>query len=93
MKSYELYRNIRKKALIYGLPIAFFALMMLCILGSLLAIIFSYSLEVIVSVVCLNLGLYFLLIRIAANPQLLHFHSVFPQMISNKKSSGLSYEN
>lgn len=93
MKSYEVYRNIRKKALIYGLPIAFFALMMLCIIGSLLAIIFSFSLGMIVSVVCLNLVLYFLLVRIASNPQLLHFRSVFPKMISNKKSSGLSYEN
>ena len=93
MKRYEVYRNIRKKALIYGLPIALFALMMLCIIGSLLAVIFSFSLGMIVSIVCLNLVLYFLLIKIAANPQLLHFHSVFPQMISNKKSSGFSYEN
>ena len=93
MKRYEVYKNIRKKALIYGLPIAFFALMMLCIVGSLLAIIFSFSLGMIISAVCLDLCLYLLLIRIASNPQLLHFHSVFPQMISNKKSSGLSYEN
>lgn len=93
MKSYEVYRHIRKKALIYGLPIALFALMMLCIIGSLLAIIFSFSLGMVILVVCFNLLVYFLLIRIAANPQLLQFHSVFPQMISNKKSSGLSYEN
>lgn len=93
MKSYEVHRNIRKKALIFGLPIAFFALMMLCIIGSLLAIIFSFSFGMIVFVVCLNLGLYFLLIKVATSPQLLHFRSVFPQMISNKKSSGLSYEN
>lgn len=93
MKRYEVYRNIRKKALIYGLPIAFFALMMLCVIGSLLVIIFSFSLWMIVSVAGLNLTLYFLLIRMAANPQLLHFRSAFPQMISNKKSSGFSYEN
>ncbi|MEG9328968.1 hypothetical protein V6B16_13565 [Salinimicrobium catena] len=93
MKRYEVYRNIRKKALIYGLPIAFFALMMLVIIGSLLVVIFSFSLGMIVSVVSLNLMVYFLLVRFAANPQLLNFRSVFPKMISNKKSTGLSYEN
>lgn len=93
MKRYEVYRNIRKKALIYGLPMAFFALMMLFILGSLLAIIFSFSLGMIISVVCLNLVIYFLLIRIAANRQLLIFRTVFPKMISNKKTTGLYYEN
>lgn len=93
MKRYEVYRNIRKKALIYGLPIAFFALMMLFILGSLLVIIFSFSIGMIVLVVSLNLVLYFLLITITTNPQLLNFRSVFPQMISNKNSTGLSYEN
>lgn len=93
MKKYEVYTNIRKKALIYGLPIAYFALMMLSILGSLLVVIFSFSLGMIILVLTLNLLLYFLLIRLNTYPQLLKFRSVFPQMISNKNSTGLSYEN
>lgn len=93
MKRYEVYTNIRKKALIYGLPIAYFALMMLSILGSLLAIIFSFSLGMIILMLSLNLLLYFFMIRLTTYPQLLNFRSVFPKMISNKNSTGLSYEN
>jgi len=36
MKRYEVYKNIRKGAMIWGLPISLFAMMMLLILGSLL---------------------------------------------------------
>lgn len=93
MKRYEIYRNIRKKALIYGLPIALFAIMMLSIVASLLAIIFSFSLLTVVSAVSLNLAVYILFIRIAANPQLLNFRKVFPALVSNKKTSGLRYED
>ena len=78
MKRYEVYRNIRKKAVIYGLPLGFFALMMLSIIGSLLVIIFSFSLGLIISAVLLNLSLYFFLIRISLNPQLLNYQRVFP---------------
>ncbi|MDX1604505.1 MAG: hypothetical protein R3209_15660 [Salinimicrobium sediminis] len=93
MKKYEVYRNIRKKAMIYGLPLRFFALMMLSIIGSLLMIIFSFSFGLILSAVVLNLSLYFFLIRITHNPQLLNFQRVFPKMISNKRFSGLTYED
>lgn len=93
MKRYEIYRNIRQRALIYGLPIASFALMMLSVIGSLLLIIFSFSLGVITGAVVINVGLYVALIRITQNPQLLNFRKVFPEMLSSKKSSGLSYEN
>ena len=93
MKRYEVYRNIRKKAVIYGLPLGLFALMMLSIIGSLLVIIFSFSLGLIISAVLLNLSLYFFLIRISLNPQLLNYQRVFPRLISNKKYSGLAYEN
>ena len=93
MKRYEVYRNIRKKALIYGLPIGLFALMMLSVIGSLLVIIFSFGFGIITSVVVLNLSLYIFLVRLTANPQLLHYQRVFPKMISNKKISGLTYED
>ena len=93
MKKYEVYRNIRKKAMIYGLPLGFFALMMLSIIGSLLVIIFSFSFGLILSAVVVNLSLYFFLIRITHNPQLLNFQRVFPKMISNKRFLGLTYED
>ncbi len=92
MKQFEVYRNIRKKAMIYGLPIGLFALMMLSIIGSLLVMIFSFSLGVIALALIFNLGLFFLLTRISAQPHLLNFQKVFPPMVSNKKSSGLRYE-
>ncbi|MHA6280838.1 hypothetical protein ACXYMT_11710 [Salinimicrobium sp. CAU 1759] len=93
MKRYEIYRNIRQRALIYGLPIAFFALMMLSVIGSLLGIIFSFSVAVITGAVVINIGLYIALIKITQHPQLLNFRKVFPEMLSSKKSSGLYYEN
>jgi len=45
MKKFEVYKNIRKRAVIFGLPISLFALMMVSILVSLLVIIFSFSFE------------------------------------------------
>lgn len=93
MKRYEIYRNIRQRAFIYGLPLALFALMMLSVIGSLLVIIFSFSLGVITTAIVINAGLYITLIRLTQNPRLLNFRKVFPQMLSSKKSSGLFYEN
>lgn len=93
MKRYEIYKNIRKKALIYGLPVGLFAVMILSVIGSLLVIIFSFSLSLIISAVVFNLVLYSFLTRITINPKLLHYQRVFPKMISNKSFSRLSYED
>ena len=93
MKRFEIYRNIRKKALIYGLPVPLFALMMLSIIGSLLVIIFSFSLMIIIAAVLWNLVLFFTLTRITANPQLLNQRKVFPVLISNKRSTNMLYED
>lgn len=93
MKRFEVYRNIRQKALIYGLPVPLFALMMLSVIGCLLVVIFSFSLLVILGVIAWNLMLYIILIRITNNPQILHFGRVFPNLISNKKPSIISYED
>ena len=93
MKRYEIYRNIRKKALIYGLPVPLFAVMMLSIIGSLLVIIFSFSLMIIIAGVLWNLVLYFILTRITASPQLLNLRKVFPILISNKRLTDLAYED
>jgi hypothetical protein len=92
MKRFEVYKNIRKRAVIMGLPISLFALMMTSVIGSLLLIIFSFSFSVIITVFVFNAVLYVALTHITKNPALLHFKNVFPQTISNKKQSRLLYE-
>jgi len=92
MKQFEVYRNIRKRAMIWGLPITMFALMMISIVGSLMVVIFSFSLTMIIAVFICNTGLYIILTRISNNPRPFQFSSVFPNIISNKKSSLLNYE-
>lgn len=92
MKKFEVYKDIRKRAEIMGLPIALFALMMTAILGSLLLIIFSFSFTVIISVFVINAGLYIALTHITKHSSILHIQKVFPQSISNKKISYLYYE-
>lgn len=93
MKTYQVYRNIRKMALIYGLPISLFALQMLGVIGSLLVVIFSFSLFLVVGAVAFNLSLYSVLLRLAHRPQLLNVAKVFPSAISNKKTTDLGYED
>ena len=92
MKKYEVYKNIRKRAVIMGLPISLFALMMTSIIGSLLFIIFSFSFSVIIGVFITNMSLYIGLTHFTKNLALLHFKKVFPQTISNKKENSLNYE-
>ena len=92
MKKYEVYKNIRKQAMIMGLPISLFALMMTAILGSLLFIIFSFNFAIIFSVLVINITLYVALTHITKHPAFLHLKKVFPQTISNKKQSQLYYE-
>ena len=87
MKRFEVYKNIRKRAVIMGLPISLFALMMTVVIGSLLFIIFSFSFTVIISVFLLNGALYIVLTHITKNPALMHIKKVFPQTISNKKDN------
>ena len=92
MKRFEVYKNIRKRAKIMGLPISLFALMMTSILGSLLFIILSFSFAIIFSMLVINITLYVALTHITKHPAFLHFKKVFPQTISNKKQSQLYYE-
>lgn len=92
MKTYEIYRDIRKKALIMGLPISLFAIMMTSVIGSLLFVIFSFSLGVIVFVSGLNTGLYIVLTNISKNPTLWHLKREFPDTVSNKEETSLHYE-
>ncbi|MBO2545306.1 MULTISPECIES: hypothetical protein [unclassified Salegentibacter] len=92
MKKYEPYRNIRKGAVIFGLPLTLFALMMLSIIASLLVIIFSFSLGVIISALLFNAFLYIGLNRISRLLEFLQMTGAFPKMISNKRNSGIDYE-
>ena len=92
MKKYEVYKNIRKRAVIFGLPISLFALMMVSILASLLIIIFSFSFVMIIGILIFNSALYVALTRITNDPQLFQMAKAFPQIISNKRNSGFDYE-
>lgn len=92
MKKFEIYRNIRKRAIIFGLPISLFALMMIVVLVSLLVIIFSFSFIIIIGLILANTALYIVLTRISNNPQLFQLVNAFPKIISNKRYSNLNYE-
>jgi type IV secretory pathway VirB3-like protein len=92
MRRYEVYKNIRKRAVIFGLPISLFALMMVSILASLLLIIFSFSFGMIIGILIFNAALYVALTRITNNPQLFQTAKAFPKIISNKRNSGFDYE-
>ncbi|WP_041578719.1 hypothetical protein [Zunongwangia profunda] len=87
MKVFIPYKNIRKRAMILGLPLSFFALQMILVIASLLLIIFSFSLGMIATILLWNIALYVLLNKLVQNPGLFHFQKVFPQHISNKKLS------
>ena len=92
MKRFEVYRNIRKRAMIFGLPISLFALQILSVIGSLMVIIFSFSILIILGVILFNTSLYIVLTRITNNPVTFQLTGIFPKLISNKKSTLLTYE-
>ncbi|MCG2462852.1 hypothetical protein K8352_18965 [Flavobacteriaceae bacterium F89] len=92
MKKFEVYKNIRKQAIIFGLPISLFALMMISIVASLLVIIFSFSFGIIIGALLFNSALYIALVRITSKPPFFQIKKVFPKIISNKRNSGLYYE-
>jgi len=92
MKKFEVYKNIRKQAFIFGLPISLFALMMVSILVSLLLIIFSFSFTMIMAILIFNAAFYIGLIRITNTPQLFQISNTFPKIISNKRNSAFNYE-
>ena len=91
MKRFEIYKNIRKQAVIFGLTISLFAVMMISILASLLVVIFSFSFGIIMLVFAGNLFLYIVLSQIKNNPQLFSVGRTFPKIISNKKNTNISY--
>lgn len=92
MKKYKPYKNIRKGAVIFGLSLPLFTLIMLSTIASLLVIIFSFSLGVIISALLFNVFLYIALNRISRLLEFLQMTGLFPKMISNKRNSGIHYE-
>lgn len=90
MKRFEVYRHIRKRALIFGLPVVFFALQVMAVIGSLMAVIFSFGLPLLLWALVANGALYVLLLKGVQNPRALSLGKTFPKMISNKKLT--SYE-
>tara|TARA_E500000318_G_scaffold111941_2_gene132807 strand:- start:5138 stop:5416 length:279 start_codon:yes stop_codon:yes gene_type:complete len=91
MKKYNVYRNIRKRAIIFGLPVSLFALLMVAVIGSLLITIFSFSFSVIVALLLFNVLLYGALIQWVNKPFHIKVGHTFPSVISNKKLSPLSH--
>jgi hypothetical protein len=87
MKKFEIYKNIRKQALIWGLPLTYFALQMASVIASLLLIIFSFSLGVVFGVFVWNGLLYILLTKWALHPVQLFMAKTFPDRISNQRSN------
>lgn len=92
MKKFPVYRNIRKQALIFGLPVGFFALQMVGVIGSLLVIIFSFSFTMVLGAILVNLLLYFGLLKLTQKPQFFSWQKVYPKSISNQQNTGLTYE-
>ena len=92
MKTYPIYKNIRKRAMILGLPITLFALQMVSIIGSLLIIIFSFHLGVIVGLLLFNVLLYGALGQWVKRPMYSFGPSQFPKTISNKNLSQLGHD-
>jgi len=92
MKQFKVYKDIRKQAMIMGLPIALFALMMTSVLVSLLVIIFSFKILIVLLVVGLNLGLYITLTHMAKGHLKWQLKSTFPKLISVKQVNATSYE-
>ena len=91
MKSYSIHRDIRRRALIFGLSVPLFAIQMLGVIAPLLVIIFSFSFTLIFGAMLLNGALYVLLLKLNNNPNGLVIGMVFPKNISNKKTNLLYY--
>lgn len=91
MKKFEIYKDIRCRALIFGLSVPMFALQMIGVIGSLLVVIFSFSFSLVIGAMFLNGILYVVLIKLVNRPGAFDMVPVFPKSISNKKTNLLRY--
>ena len=92
MRSYAVYRNIRKRAVIFGLPVSFFAIQMVSIIGSLLIVIFSFGFVIILALLFFNVLLYITFLKMSTKNMSLKFSNSFPHLISNKQTTLLNYD-
>ncbi|MEO2062159.1 MAG: hypothetical protein ABGW97_04195 [Christiangramia sp.] len=92
MKRYTMYRDIRKEALIMGLPVMLFGVQIVALVLSLFLLIFSFSLVVLLAILLGNIGLYLGLLRYVSRNKSVTFFRVFPKEISNKAINKLPYE-
>ena len=88
MKSYAVYRNIRRNAVIFGLEVSSFAIQMSSVIASLLLIIFAFRLLLLLALLVWNFGLYITLLRIHTF-SITQLSARLPSLISNKQT-GLS---
>ncbi|MDT0677922.1 hypothetical protein [Autumnicola musiva] len=84
MKRYIAYRDIRKEALIMGLPLLLFAVQIAVLVLSLLIAIFAFNLLMILVLIVMNIGLYFGFLHYTRLTRRVTFICVFPKLISNK---------
>ena len=92
MKQFEVYRNIRKQAMVMGLSISLFGLMMVSVIGSFLIIIFSFHFSVIVGLLLFNALLYGALLQWVKKPFQFKMAQTFPKTISLKQLNPIEYE-
>ncbi len=78
--------------MIWGLPVSLFALMIIAVVGSLLVIIFSFSLGAVITVFIFDYALYISLTKLSSHPQVFQFSKVFPETVSSKRLSNVNYE-
>jgi hypothetical protein len=75
--------------MIFSLPIALFAIQVLCVICCLLVVIFSFHLLLVLALVMANLFLYAILLKVTKDPHFLETGFAFPKSISNKKVTPL----
>lgn len=92
MKQFKVYKDIRKQALLMGLPLTLFSLLITSILLSLLVVIFSFSIITLVVVMVGNLGLYIVFTQISRGTFRVSFKRHFPKEISIKNINVIDYE-
>lgn len=92
MKKYEAYKDIRKQALIFGLPLGFFILQIVSILIGFFVLFTAFSLLTIIGLVIFWVGLYAVLGYLTKNPSLFNFSKIFPNIITNKSQNTFNYE-
>ncbi len=89
MRTYPIYRDIRKGAVIWGLPLSLFALLMVSVIASLLIIIFSFGVGPILGLLLWNGAFYTGLARWQGHRPTLGTN--FPKHIHNKKQNLLHH--